>query len=153
MPRSLAGTCRPAVVLALLGPMSGCSASPGDSSATGGVAGIFPTGGATTGGLDNLGGSNPSGGGPPGGGIAATGGGGTPGGAAATGGSGAATGGQGGGAAFSLSGLAVEDNPNSVLSAYVNWTTDQPANSVVQFGEGAYQWEVSDAELVTVHRV
>ena len=183
MLRSLAGTCQTAVVLALLGSVGGCSAASTDSGATGGLAskvatggvgmGGSGTGGFATGGSDNLGGSNPTGGNPPTGGIAATGGvevgatgaggltggGGTTGGAmptgglAATGGSGAATGGQGGDSTFTLSGLTIEENPNSVLSAYVNWTTDQPADSVVQFGEGEIQWEISDPELVTTHHV
>jgi hypothetical protein len=52
-----------------------------------------------------------------------------------------------------VTGLKIEANPKNVLSAFVSWTTDKPANSVVQFGEGNYEWEISDSALVTNHRV
>ncbi len=53
----------------------------------------------------------------------------------------------------SITGLKIEDNPKNVLSAFVNWTTDKPGDSVVQFGQGKYEWEVSDSAKVTNHRV
>jgi hypothetical protein len=40
-----------------------------------------------------------------------------------------------------------------VLSCFVSWTTTQAASSVVQFGAGKYEWEISDAAAVTAHRV
>jgi hypothetical protein len=49
--------------------------------------------------------------------------------------------------------LLVEPNPNSVLSAYVSWTTTEAASSVVQFGEGALHWEIEGEAGVTAHRV
>jgi len=65
-----------------------------------------------------------------------------------------ATGGATTGSAPTITGLKIDANPNSVLSAYVSWTTDKPADSAVQFGEGTtYKWEISDATLVTSHKV
>jgi hypothetical protein len=52
-----------------------------------------------------------------------------------------------------VTGLMIEANPKSVLSAFVSWTTDVPATSVVQFGAGELEWEISDPALVTEHRV
>lgn len=52
-----------------------------------------------------------------------------------------------------ITGLTIEANPNSVLSCIVTWTTDQPSNSVVQFGVGGYQWEIADSAITTDHRV
>lgn len=52
-----------------------------------------------------------------------------------------------------VSDLTISPNPNSVISCIVTWTTDQAANSVVQFGVGGYQWEISDATPTTDHRV
>jgi len=52
-----------------------------------------------------------------------------------------------------ITGLTIEANPNSVLSCIVTWTTDQPSNSVVQFGLGGYQWEIADNTITTEHRV
>jgi hypothetical protein len=52
-----------------------------------------------------------------------------------------------------LTNLRVEANPNSVLSCYVLWTTDVAAESRVQFGVGTLQWEITDAAMVTEHRV
>jgi hypothetical protein len=54
-----------------------------------------------------------------------------------------------------LSDLVIEANPNSVLSAYVSWTTSLPATSVVQFGEDEYRFEIADPNQssVTSHRV
>jgi hypothetical protein len=49
--------------------------------------------------------------------------------------------------------LTIEANPNSVLSCFVSWKTAAPASSVVQFGVGGYQWEISDMTAVTEHKV
>ncbi len=133
---------------------SGGDPATGGASPTGGVSGQ-PTGGTAA--LDSSGGTgggsvggfgSRSGGAPPAGGNAT--GGVASGGSAATGG--IASGGGGSGL-LAIEGLTVEANPNNVLSAYVIWTTDQPADSVVQFGKDAYQWEVSDPSPVTDHRV
>ena len=53
----------------------------------------------------------------------------------------------------SVTELKIDDNPKNVLSAFVSWTTDKPGNSVVQFGQGKYEWEISDPALVTSHKV
>jgi hypothetical protein len=53
----------------------------------------------------------------------------------------------------SLTSLQIEANPKNVLSCFVSWKTDQAANSAVQFGTDGYQWEITDANLVTDHRV
>jgi hypothetical protein len=52
-----------------------------------------------------------------------------------------------------INGLKMEDNPKNVLSAYAVWTTDKPGDSVVQFGQGKYEWEISDSASVTNHKV
>jgi hypothetical protein len=52
-----------------------------------------------------------------------------------------------------ITGLKIEDNPKSVLSAFVTWTTDKPGDSVVQFGQGRYEWAISDPARVTSHKV
>lgn len=52
-----------------------------------------------------------------------------------------------------ITGLKIEDNPKNVLSAFVTWTTDKPGDSVVQFGQSKYEWEVSDPALTTTHKV
>jgi len=44
-------------------------------------------------------------------------------------------------------------NPNNVLSAWVTWTTSEPADSVVQFGKDTLTLEVAHTELVTEHKV
>jgi hypothetical protein len=50
--------------------------------------------------------------------------------------------------------LVVTANPQSVLSCIVTWTTDRPASSIVDFGEGtALAWRVHDETLVTAHRL
>ncbi len=49
--------------------------------------------------------------------------------------------------------VTIEPNPNSVLSAYVSWTTPEPASSLVQFGSGELTWEIEGAADVTEHRV
>jgi len=53
----------------------------------------------------------------------------------------------------SITGLKIEANSKCVLSAYASWTTDKAADSVVQFGESDYEWEISDSALVTSHKV
>jgi hypothetical protein len=56
-------------------------------------------------------------------------------------------------AAFSLTELTIEDNPNNVLSCFVSWTTDVPATSTVEFGADGYEFRIHEEELVTDHRV
>jgi hypothetical protein len=139
--------------------VTGGSTGLGAVPATGGV-GIggtgLGTGGLSTGGIAGTGGLASSGGAPstgglaPGGGLPGTGGsitGGTP----ASGGITAGTGGEPSG--VTLNDLRIEPNPNNNLSCFVSWTTEQPANSVVQFGSGALEWEIADDTAVTDHRV
>ncbi|MBN1607614.1 MAG: aryl-sulfate sulfotransferase [Polyangiaceae bacterium] len=117
----------------------GSDAGSGGTSAGGRNAG--GAGGSATGGRGGRGGSSTGGAG----------------GAPAGGNSGTTTGGNGGatstGNGPTISGLKIEANPKNVLSAFASWTTDQPSDSVVQFGEGSYQWEISDAAQVTSHKV
>ena len=48
----------------------------------------------------------------------------------------------------------VAPNPANLLSCFVRWTTDVPATSAVEFGEGeSYAYRVSDDELVTDHEL
>ena len=47
----------------------------------------------------------------------------------------------------------LEPNPVNVLSVYVNWTTEQPMDSEVQFGDGSYEFRIHDDTEVTDHRV
>lgn len=69
----------------------------------------------------------------------------------------ASGGGVGSGGSVSVVGeimdIVVEPNPNSVLSAYVSWTTPEASSSVVQFGEGDLAWQVEGEASVTEHRV
>ncbi len=59
------------------------------------------------------------------------------------------TGPSGGGV---LTDVVVEANPANPLSCFVRWTTDVPATTVVEFGEGGeYTHRVSDGERVTDH--
>ena len=44
-------------------------------------------------------------------------------------------------------------NLNNVLSVYVNWTTESPMDSEVQFGVGGYQFRIRDHTEVTNHQV
>src|SRR5687767_5905806 len=87
---------------------------------TGGSSGV---GGTAAGGAPAAGGSSTSGGA-----TAASGG-------APLGGSGGSLGTGGIIISGSISDLTIEANPNSVLSAYVRWTTAEPSTSLVQFGE------------------
>jgi len=52
-----------------------------------------------------------------------------------------------------VSNLTIEPNPNSTISAYVSWTTDEPGNSEVQFGIGEVEFRIVSDALVTDHRV
>jgi hypothetical protein len=52
-----------------------------------------------------------------------------------------------------ISGLVVEPNPNSTISCYVSWVTDQPATSEVQFGAGDVEFRITSTDAVTEHRV
>jgi hypothetical protein len=119
--------------------------SSGGSSGTSGKGGSGGTGGTSSGGAGGESGSGGKGGaGGAGGGVGGTGGGG-------------GSGGQGGtstvAGSLSVTGLKVEANPKNVLSAFVSWTTDKAADSVVQFGQGKYEWEISDSAQVTSHKV
>lgn len=49
--------------------------------------------------------------------------------------------------------LTIEPNPNNVLSCFVSWRTASPATSVVEFGEDAYAFRISDDTRVRDHRV
>lgn len=74
----------------------------------------------------------------------------------AAGGASGSSSGAGGSAGSPVTGgltLTIDPNPNSVLSCYVSWTTAEPANSVVQFGDTDYEWEISDDTMVTDHKV
>ena len=44
-------------------------------------------------------------------------------------------------------------NPNNVLSVYVDWTTQSPMDSEVQFGVNGYQFRIRDDTEVTNHHV
>jgi Arylsulfotransferase (ASST) len=76
-----------------------------------------------------------------------------------TGTAGSSAGGAGGTASdpgtapSAITGLTIEANPKNVLSCFVSWTTDKAANSTVQFGQSALQWEIADATLTTTHKV
>ncbi len=73
---------------------------------------------------------------------------------ASAGSGGSATGAAGSGSGtLALTGLKIEANTKNVLSCFVSWTTSQAASSIVQFGAGKYEWEISDAALVTDHKV
>src|SRR5690606_28542938 len=147
------------------GGSSGAAASGGASgSSAPGMGGRGGDGAAGTVGSGGSGGAGDGGGGA--GGSAASAGGGAGGAGAANAGAGGASAGAGGGGAPSNGGsagkgalvgtiadLEVEANPNSVLSAYVRWTTAEPSSSVVQFGEGELTWEIEGAGNVTEHEV
>ena len=111
------------------------------SAGSGGAAGRTGIGGRTGGGAG--GSTNGGAGGASSGGVGGT----SKGGA----GGGTSTGPCSGGP--TITGVKIEQNPKSTLSAFVSWTTDQAADSVVQFGEGKYEWEISDAAPVTNHKV
>ena len=44
-------------------------------------------------------------------------------------------------------------NPKNVLSVFVDWTTDSPMDSEVQFGVNGYQFRIHDDTEVTSHRI
>lgn len=155
----------------------GGKAGAGGSSAggTGGEGGAAGSGGAASGGASasSSGGRSGTGGRGPGGasgprggaggggagGNTSAGAGGGPGGRTSPGSGGSQAGDAGtsgtnpGDGPTSITGLKIEDNPKNVLSAFVSWTTDKPGDSVVQFGQGKYEWEVSDPAKVTNHKV
>jgi hypothetical protein len=54
---------------------------------------------------------------------------------------------------LALSGLKIDANPNMTISCFVSWTTTEPANSEVDFGESSYSFRIRDATLTTDHRV
>jgi hypothetical protein len=139
---------------------SGGARATGGSSGTGGAVdkgGTPGAGGRGGGGSSGSGGGGSSAGGASGGASGGRGGAGGGVGGATSGGAGGASGGQSGsdpsGGPGEISGLKIEDNPKNVLSAFVSWTTAKPGDSVVQFGQGKYEWEVTDAQMVTSHKV
>ncbi|HTQ07743.1 MAG TPA: aryl-sulfate sulfotransferase [Polyangiaceae bacterium] len=153
------------------GSSSGAAGGSGGTGGTSGTAsGGTSTGAAGTGTLAKSGGAGgtsgasgmPSSGGTgvtagSGGTSAPAGGAGVPGSSAGAGGvSGSGPAASGGSAGATVTGsltLTIDPNPNSVISCFVSWHTDQPANSVVQFGDTAYEWEISDDTMVTDHKV
>lgn len=62
---------------------------------------------------------------------------------------------DGGAAAASLvlSDFSIDVNPKMVLGCYVSWTTAEPANSEVQFGEDDLRFHVVDDTLTTKHKM
>ena len=136
---------------------SGGSSGSGGASATGGRTG--GQGGSPSGAGGSVTGGSASGGSGAGGrgsgGAVTTGSGGSSsrGGTAGSGQSGQGGTADPGTAPSAVTGLKIDPNPNSVLSCYVSWSTDQAASSTVQFGAGSLQWEISDAALTTTHKV
>ncbi len=134
-----------------VGCIHGTTSSQGDPSATGGAS---ATGGSGSGGSgaggNGAGGSGAGGSGA--GGSTGSGGSSAKGGATGTGGS-SATGGSGGSPPTAITNLQITANAKNVLSCFVSWTTDQAADSRVQFGQSGYQWEISDATATTSHNV
>jgi hypothetical protein len=157
------------------GAASSGGGSSGGENGTGGAGGAVGNGGSAggSGGGSAGGSSGASSGGFGGGsggrsstgaGASATGGRGDRGGSTAGGSSGSGTGGTttggtgssgttGTGTGPTITGLKIEANAKNVLSAFVSWTTNEPSDSAVQFGEGSYQWEISEAAQVTSHKV
>ena len=136
---------------------SGGSASGGSSGSVGTTTGTGGTGGAGSGGVSGTAGAGS--GGSSTGGSRAGGTGGGSGGSTGQGGTGGASGAGGqstsdtGSAPTLITGLKIDANPKNVLSAFVSWSTDKPSDSVVQFGQGKYEWEISDPAMVTSHKV
>ena len=141
------------------GGRTGVAGTTGQAGTTGaggstGAGGNTGAGGTGTGGTDSgTGGTTGSAGKTGSGGTTGTGGA-----AGGTGTAGSSAGGAGGAAdpgvaPSGITGLKIDPNPNSVLSCFVSWTTDKAASSVVQFGVSSLQWEISDATLVTTHKV
>src|SRR5688572_12250796 len=125
----------------------GCGTSGGPAGGSGGAVGTGGTGGPPAGGgTAGDGRSNGSGGAATT--VVSTGVGGS-----ASGGDTSGTGTGGATIVGSISDLTITPNPNSVLSAYVSWTTSEPSTSVVQFGEGSLTWQIEGAESVTEHEV
>jgi len=128
----------------------------------GSMGGGVASGGGSFGGANGSGGANGAVGG------SGTGGNGPgAGGGAAAGGATAGTGGGGGEGAGGDTGagtggagpvvgnfeITIEPNPNSVLSAFVSWTTTEPSSSIVQFGTESLTWEIVGEANVTSHKV
>jgi Arylsulfotransferase (ASST) len=140
------------------GQSGGTGGNPGSSSGgSPGSGGASSNGGSTgTGGANATGGSTGTGGKATGG-VSGTGGAGMPGtggaGGKGSGGSGAGGAPDPGVAPAAVTGLQITANPNNVLSCYVSWTTDQASSSIVQFGAGSLQFEISDPTLTTTHKV
>jgi hypothetical protein len=143
---------------------SSAAGGSGGTSASGGRGGSGSGGSTSTGGTTGAGGNTGSAGATGGtgsgaGGAGGSGSGGAGSGGSGSGGSGTSTGGAGGTAPdpgiapSAITNLQVTANPNSVLSCFVSWTTDQAANSTVQFGAGSLQWETADPTLTTAHKL
>lgn len=49
--------------------------------------------------------------------------------------------------------LTIEANPRMTLGAYVSWTSSEPANSEVRFGQGGHEFRVVVDDMTTEHRV
>ena len=127
---------------------SSSSAGRGGSGGSAGAGGSGGNGGRSgRGGSTGAGGSGGAAGGAGGSQVGGSGGGG------AGGDSGGSSGTDPSGGPGTITGLKIEDNPKNVLSAFVSWTTAKPADSVVQFGQGKYEWEISDSEQATSHKV
>ena len=156
----------PRVGLGVLLLAASCAKSGGGTgSGSGGSGGTTGTGGSSSGGASGAAGTSGAGGTTGTGGITGaagtTGTGGRGGAGSGTGGMGGTTGSGGAGGTSSdpgvapsaITGLKIDPNPNSVLSCFVSWTTDEAASSTVQFGQSALQWEITDATLNTTHNV
>jgi hypothetical protein len=73
-----------------------------------------------------------------------------------SGGAGASAAGAGGGAplgSLTVSELKIEANSKMSLSCYVSWTTNEAANSEVQFGIDGYTLHIVDINPTTTHEV
>jgi hypothetical protein len=148
-----AGTGAAGMPPAVGGASSGASGAAGTSAGApgaggaGGMAAGAGAGGAASGAGGGAGDS---------GGLGATAGmaaaGGTAGGAGAEVAGSAGTAGVGPGT-LTLTGLAIEPNPRMTISCFVSWTTTEPATSIVEFGQGGYEYRITHSELVTDHRV
>lgn len=123
------------------------------SGTRGGAGGRGGTSGSSSGGVTGSGGVTSAGGaaGSPRGGAGGTSQGGSGGSSPDAGGG--QSGGDASGGSIAITGLKITANPKNVLSAFVSWTTDKPSDSVVQFGQGKYEWEISDPAPVTSHKV
>ncbi len=55
--------------------------------------------------------------------------------------------------ALEMGALVIETNPRMSLGCYVSWTTKEPADSEVHFGEDSFDLRIVDRSLVTKHKV